>query len=338
MVRTGLGAGVAMMCFAFHYCTTGLGANMLEWGMPKTLADYRRAIAHAENNAQLELILNRALPALYTDMGLDHSLLRGVSVATHLHRRDNDWELWFNIEAPVAIRALEHLAPDIFQRMSGGKNQASSIVKGSYDQGFAKEMVPFVIEDVFADNNARIAKRLNEATSLPQWWDTFCEELAWGLFQTRGWTDPTPEQWALGRTQATAFKEKYGQKMQSHFLMHGRMSSSDSVRITSEWSSLANSFHSGIDRSFYPMFAHLPWMKLNTSSMHAFHIDKFDLQSLSAGLHNRVRDHVLTYCQVANVNYMPVWQVLQQAALPEEPYVLQPMDFEHKASGAPDPF
>ncbi len=332
MVRTGLGAGVAMMCFAFHYCTTRFEATMLEWGMPKTLADYRQAIAHAENNAQLELIVNRALPVLYADMGLDYPLLQGVGVATQLRRRDKDWELWFNIEAPVAIRALEHLAPDIFQRMSGGAHQASSIVKNAYGKGFSETTQSFALEDVFVNNNARIAQRLNDATSLVQWWDTFFEELPWGLFQTRGWTEPTALQWSLARQQADTFKEKYGAKMQSHFLMHGR-SRGDATQITSEWSGLAKSFNSGVDRSLYPMFSNLPWMKLNTSSMHAFHIEQFDVQSLSAGLHARVREHVRTYCQVVNVNSMPVWQVLEHAARPEDP-----LGFEHKFDGTPVPF
>ena len=302
------------------------------------LDEHRHAIAHAENNAQLELLVNRALPALYADMGVDYSLIKGISVATHLHRRANDWELGFNIEAPVAIRALGHLAPDIFQRMSGGAHQASAIVKGSYGKGFSEKTQAFALEEVFTNNNARIAQRLNEATSLLQWWDTFCEELPWGLFQTRGWTDPTPEQWSLGRAQANAFKDKYGAKMQSHFLMYGKSPSSSVVQITSEWSNLANSFNSGIDRALYPMFSHLPWMKLNTSSMHAFNIEKFDVQSLSAGLHNRVREHVRTYCQVANTNHMPVWQVRQHAALPEETSVVQSMAFEHKPDGSPAPF
>lgn len=300
-----------------------------------TLDDYRVAIRHATNSHDLEALIYRALPALYADMKMPFDNASTVSVATKLYRADDKWRIWFNIEIPRAIAALTHLDPVIFQRMSGGAHQASSIVEGAYGKGFEQESKPFAMEPVFAQKVADHAQRLNQATSLTQWWATFFEVLPWSLAQTRGWTEPSPEQWAYAQGRAKSLETMYREKLQSYYLPEATYRDKQ-VHTKMNWSSLAKEFSGNIDRVFYPLLSHNPWLTLDSNSVHAIKVEKFNVDDLSKGLKGKAALIVAAHRELSQLNYMPAGLLRDALYGVESPaYVKSP---ENGKSPYPSPF
>lgn len=276
-----------------------------------TLNDYRQAISMAANSKDLELLINRALPALYAEMGIPYSEDTRVSVATKLSRRDDNWELWFSIEAPRAIAALSYLAPHIFDRMSGGANQASAITKGAYGHGFLAQTRPFVVEETFQIQDKRLATRLNHATSISGWWSVFYDELPWALAKTRGWVEPTKKQWKLAKRNAQEFKELYGASVESHFLLRGSRTTDMKANVLGEWASSAANFSNRVERQFYPLLNHFPGMTLDTSSVHSVNISAFAIHELSQSLRERATPIVWAHCALSDTRSMPAYLLVQ---------------------------
>ena len=298
---------------------------MVECGMPKsdaprTLDEYRQAIYQAENSHDLELLIYRALPAIYADMGMAYSKESPVSVATKLYRNEDTWELWFNISIPKAIDALGHLAPDIFNRMSGGTNQASAITRNAYGQGFLKSTQPFVVEPVFEQQRERLAARLNQATSLQSWWAAFYEELPWSLARTRGWEAPSKEQWTAATQKVAEFRQQYGSALESSFLLDSKILSDKSVHVKPRLGNAISNFSARIDRKFYPLFNHLPGMTLDSGAVHSFNIKTLELIEKSESICARSKPIIWAHCAIADTRSMPTYllvQAVQHELVPE---------------------
>lgn len=277
----------------------------------RTLDDYRQAISMAANSKDLELLINRALPTLYAEMGIPYPGHTRVSVATKLSRNDDNWALWFNIEAPKAIAALSYLAPHIFDRMSGGANQASSITKGAYGHGFLVETCPFALEDTFHVKQQQSAMRLNQATSIGSWWSIFYEALPWALAKTRGWTEPTASQWTFAKTNVEQFKTLHGARVESSFLLRGGLTKDMKANARAEWSNSATSFSDRLERNFYPLLNHFPGMTLDSSAVHSFNIKDFSIQELSHALCERAKPIVWAHCALTDTSSMPAYLLVQ---------------------------
>lgn len=289
---------------------------VLEYGMPRsqsirTLDEYRQAIYQAENSHDLELLIYRALPVLYADMGMAYSKDSPVSVATKLYRNEDTWELWFNISIPKAIDALGHLAPNIFNRMSGGTNQASAITRNAYGQGFLKSTQPFVVEPVFVQQQERLGARLNQATSLQTWWAAFYEELPWSLARARGWEAPSKKQWMVATQKVAEFQQQYGASLESAFLLDGKILSDGSVQVKPRVRSTLSDFSNRIDRKFYPLFNHCPGMTLDSGAVHSFNIKTLELIEKSESICARAKPIVCAHCAIADTRSMPTYLLVQ---------------------------
>lgn len=278
---------------------------------PATLDDYRHAIKQAVNGRDLELLLYRALPSLYADMKMPYVGHSHASVATKLTRREHDWELWFNIETPKAIAALTHLDPTIFKNLSGGEHQASAIVKGTYSEGFSRAVVPFVVETVFEQEMCLAEEKLNKASSIQVWWDTFYEVLPWSLARARGWTEPNAKQWETAQQQVAQLREQYGDVLKSKYILRGSFLDAR-VHVKVEWASSAADFSSRIERTFYPLLSHNPWMGLDSSAVHSLNMSKLNVDALSSALCERAKPIVLAYCGLTGTQRMPAY-LLEEA-------------------------
>lgn len=271
-----------------------------------TLNEHRSAIGHAADGDDLELLLYRALPSLYADMKMPYFGHSHASVATKLTRREHDWELWFNIEAPKAIAALTHLDPTIFKNLSGGEHQASAIVKGTYSEGFSRAAVPFVVEPVFEKQMCLAEEKLNKASSIQAWWDTFYEVLPWSLARARGWTDLDTGQWEAAQQQVAQLRAQYGDVLKSSYILSGSFVNAH-INVKAQWGSSAASFSSRIERHFYPLLSHNSWMGLDKSSVHSLNISKFNVDALSSALCERAKPIVLAYCGLTGTQRMPAY-------------------------------
>ena len=307
---------------------------MVEWGMQTltTLADYRTAIRGAADSQALELLIYRALPALYKDMRMPYTAHSHVSVATKLYRKEDAWEIWFNIEAPNAIAALTHLDPTIFTRLNGGAHQASAIVKGEYGNGFDKTPTPFEPEPVFDKEWEVAARRLNHAKSLDVWWATFYDVLPSSLAQARGWTDPKAAQWKYAKEEVRKFREEYGETLQSHYLLSGTVQNAK-TDVRANWGSSAASFSNRIDRHFYPLLSHNPWITLDKSSVHSVNISGFNLQPLSAGLCERAMPIVTSHCGIMGTRSMPAYLLKEAMTKSSDLSVQLPVGLESGPGG-----
>ena len=273
---------------------------------PASLDHYRHAIKHAVNGRDLELLIYRALPSLYADMKMPYVGHSHASVATKLTRREHDWELWFNIEAPKAIAALTHLDPTIFKNLSGGEHQASAIVKGTYSEGFSRAAVPFVVEPVFEKETCLEADKLNKATSIQAWWDTFYEVLPWSLARARGWTEPNAKQWEAAQQQVAQLRAQYGDVLKANYILRGRVVDAH-VHVKTEWASSAADFSSRIQRTFYSLLSHNPWMELDSSGVYSFNMSKFNVDTLSSALCERAKSIVRAHCGLMGTHQMPAY-------------------------------
>lgn len=272
-----------------------------------TLNDYRHAIEQAKDGRALSLLLYRALPLAYADMKIPYHTEQRIQVETNLSRRDDTWELWFNIQAPQAIKVLGHLHPKIFQRMSGGSNQASAIVKQKYGVGFVQQTVDFQLEKVFQEKEEAFKARLNAVENLQEWWTVMSETFPLALAKARGWLEPTQQQMDYANGQSDAFWREHG-KAVAMFLnisgnIHGPEGKEAHVRV--EWSRLSSDFNSGLNRSYLSLVSHHPWFDVDSNSMHSFKITGLRTDQLTQGLQTRGKDIVRAYCMVADTRFMP---------------------------------
>lgn len=282
----------------------------------KDLDDYRHAIAHAGDGRNVELLIYRALPLLYESMGLPYDEHGHAAVAANLRRGESQWELWFNIEIPHALSVLAHLAPALFKNMSGGKHQASAIVKGSYGDVVASTVAPFALEEVFQERQRADEKRLNAAVSLDAWWRIFDEQLPWSLARARGWTEPTAKQWDAATSMAESFGQKYATHLRTLLIVSGHLKSNEGAQISTRWSDGAKNFTNRIDRAFYPLLSHQSWLQLDSGAVHSFNISNMHTENLTAGLRERAQAIVWAYCQVSGSKNMPAY--LLRPAISEE--------------------
>ena len=283
---------------------------------PSTLDGYRHAIKQAVNGRDLELLIYRALPSLYADMKIPYPSHSYASVATKLTRQEHGWELWLNIEAPTAIEALTHFDPTIFKKLSGGEHQASAIVKGTYSEGFSPTGVPFVVENVFEQEMCLAEYKLNKANSVQAWWDTFYEVLPWSLARARGWTDPDVEQWNMATEQAAKLRAHYGNVLESNYILRGRFADAR-VHVNTEWASSAADFSSRIERTFYPLLSHNPWMRIDSSGVYSFNMSTFNVDTLSLALCERAKSIVRAHCGLMGTRKMPAY-LLKEAVLRDD--------------------
>ena len=265
----------------------------------------------AANSKDLELLINRALPVLYKEMRISYSDNTWVSVATKLSRRDEQWELWFNIEAPQAIAALGYLAPDIFNRMSGGANQASAITKGAYGQGFLEETRPFVVEETFRKKEEDCAAQLNNATSISNWWFIFYDYLPWALAKTRGWETPNEAQWAHAVELSTRFQALHSNNIEPHFLVRGIKTNDENVHAHAEWGKAASNFSNCLGRTFYPLLNHFFGMTLDSKAVHSINIKEFTIDALTSALCERAKPIVWAHCAIDESRSMPAYLLMQ---------------------------
>ena len=283
---------------------------------PSTLDDYRHAIKQAVNGRDLELLIYRALPSVYADIKIPYFNHSHASVATKLTRQEHGWELWFNIEAPNAIAALTHLDPTIFKNLSGGEHQASAIVKGTYSDGFSPVAVPFFVEAVFEKEMCLAEDKLNKVNSMQAWWDTFYEVMPWSLARARGWTEPDSAQWNMAKKQAAKLRSQYGDVLESNYILRGRFVDAH-VHVKTEWASSAADFSSRIQRAFYPLLSHNPWMELDSSGVYSFNMSKFNVDTLSLALCERAKPIVLSHCGLMGTRQMPAY-LLKEAVLRDD--------------------
>lgn len=293
---------------------------MVEWCMAHTMTlnDYRQAITHAKDGQDLALLLYRALPVACADLGIPFEPHGHLQVETKLTRMEHQWHLWFNIHAPEAIRVLTHLDGTIFQHMSGGRNQASAIVKHDYSVGFSQQVTEFHPENIFQQQEQASKKRLNAADSLEQWWDEMHNTFSLALTKSRGWVDPNEAQRQYIAKMADAFRQAHGTTISNLMLSRGNVTGTkrENANVYFEWSSFSTQFNYGFERQYLPLVSHHPWLKVDASSMHAFKLTGLRSNELTKGLEERGKPIVAAYCMFVDTAYMPAYMLTEQLKKP----------------------
>lgn len=235
-------------------------------------------IVHASNSKDLEMMMYRALPAFYESIGAPLEDASKIMLHLKLVRQQDSWQLWFNIEAPDAIRVLGLFNPHMFRRMSGGKDQASSIVKNDYSVGFSKNTKTFELEPFFIEQEKRLYDSLNAASSESEWWSVFFKELPWSYAKTRGWVNPSEKQWEQSQNIAQRFQREF-----QEFLLSKAMPRAPLGKMT--WST-NNTFSDCVGFNFYPLLSQHPLIALSSAGVRGHYIDSIDFDQSAATLNS----------------------------------------------------
>lgn len=275
-----------------------------------SLENYRNAITQATSSRDLEMLLYRALPLFYAEQGQPINTDTHFGVEAKLDRRaqSNSWEMWFNIQAPDAINMLEKFDPVLFNRMSGGKHQASAIVKNKIGIGFSPDTQPFQAEEVFLEQETKLMDKLNTANSIAQWWDVFFEELPWTYAKARGWSEPTEEQWKKATGLVASFRQKHADKFLDNTLPSGGINAGN-VGYGELHLGGTGRYENVVEAAFYPCLLAHPLLHLQSQGTMGIAISKIDFSKTATALKEKIAEQATAYCSLHGTRGVPIYKM-----------------------------
>ena len=292
-----------------------------------TLDDYRARIKEAVDSKQLAMLLYRALPLAYVDMGIVERVdqVRGLNVQVQLDRFEDKWKLWFNIGGPDMLKVLKHLDNEIFNRMSGGIANASAIPGEKYGVGFKATTTPFVVEQTFNEQEAYLRKKLSTQTSVESYWDTLMDAAPLYLGRALGWEHPNVEQQAYLLQKARPFQTGYLAMFKKHTMCDGRVTKGIPWSGIDLSSSSRTDFNSMIDSTHYPILQGCPFFELRSGGVRGYHLQNVDFSATAKALLARALEETTAYCFLHETNYIPIYALnerlrFERVAMPEMPY------------------